>query len=52
MLSRGVACVSVGYPATPLTKWRVRFCITAAHTRKMLDYVLNEMETFAKQIGI
>lgn len=39
MLRRGVAVVTVGFPATKLLDARVRFCISAAHTRQMLDTV-------------
>jgi len=39
MLERGVAVVTVGFPATGLTGGRVRFCLSAAHTREMLDKV-------------
>ena len=39
MLERGVAVVTVGFPATPLTGGRVRFCLSAAHTKEMLDKV-------------
>jgi len=39
MLEMGVAVVSVGFPATSLIGGRVRFCVSAAHTREMLDKV-------------
>lgn len=39
MLKRGIAVVTVGFPATKLLEARVRFCISAAHTRQMLDTV-------------
>lgn len=39
MLEKGIACVTVGFPATGLTGARVRFCLSAAHTREMLDKV-------------
>ncbi|KAL7678091.1 hypothetical protein ACOME3_004320 [Neoechinorhynchus agilis] len=40
LLKRGIAVVTVGFPATPLTLARVRFCISACHTREVLDQVL------------
>ena len=40
MLERGIATVTVGFPATVLAGGRVRFCISAAHTREMLDKVI------------
>lgn len=40
MLKRGIGVVCAGYPATPLTKSRARFCLSAGHTREQLDQVL------------
>ena len=39
MLEHGIAVVTVGFPATPLAGARVRFCVSAAHTREMLEKV-------------
>jgi len=39
MMKRGCAVVTVGFPATLLTESRVRFCISAGHTKEMLDHV-------------
>jgi serine palmitoyltransferase len=41
MLKRGCAVVTVGFPATLLTESRVRFCLSAGHTKEMLDQVNN-----------
>lgn len=47
MLKRNVAVVVVGFPATPLIESRTRFCLSAAHTREMLDEVSEEQrDTF------
>jgi serine palmitoyltransferase len=40
MLDFGIAIVTVGFPATSLIESRARFCISASHTREMLDYVM------------
>lgn len=40
MLDRGVGVVVVSFPATEMTESRCRICISAAHTREMLDKVL------------
>jgi len=40
-LKRGLAVVVVGFPATPLVSSRARFCLSAAHTQKDLEYALN-----------
>jgi serine palmitoyltransferase len=39
-LKRGLACVVVGYPATAIYASRVRFCISASHTREQLEEAL------------
>lgn len=39
MLKRGCAVVTVGFPATLITESRVRFCLSAGHTKEMLDHV-------------
>lgn len=52
MLEHGVACVTVGFPATSLTGGRVRFCLSAAHTREMLDKALNAMDICGHMCGV
>lgn len=42
-LRRGLAVVVVGYPATSLVSPRVRFCISASHTREQLDDALAKL---------
>lgn len=39
MLERNIAVVSVGFPATSLVGGRIRFCVSASHTKEMLDEV-------------
>jgi len=39
-LQRKLAIVVVGFPAVPLMTARTRLCISAAHTRKDMDYAL------------
>lgn len=34
---KGLGFIGAGYPATSLTTGRVRFCISASHTKPMLD---------------
>ncbi|KAL1922662.1 uncharacterized protein VTP21DRAFT_10201 [Calcarisporiella thermophila] len=43
LLKRGVAVVVVGYPATPIITSRARFCISASHTRKDLEFALEKI---------
>jgi serine palmitoyltransferase len=40
MLRRKVGVVVVSFPGTEMTESRCRFCISAAHTKEMLDHVL------------
>ncbi|XP_076043198.1 serine palmitoyltransferase long chain base subunit isoform X2 [Oratosquilla oratoria] len=44
LTKRGVAGVGVGFPATKITGGRMRFCLSAAHTKEMLDKILKEVE--------
>ncbi|KAI1295515.1 Serine palmitoyltransferase 2 [Halotydeus destructor] len=39
-MENGVAAVGAGFPATPLIESRVRFCLSASHTKEMLDRAL------------
>lgn len=41
MLRRNIGVVVVGFPATPIIESRARFCISALHTREMLDRALS-----------
>lgn len=45
---RGIAAAVVGFPATKPTESRVRFCVSAGHTRKELDAVLSAVNRVAK----
>jgi len=52
MLEHQVACVTVGFPATGLTGGRVRFCLSASHTREMLDKALEAMDVCGYMCGV
>ncbi|XP_045566200.1 serine palmitoyltransferase 3 [Salmo salar] len=43
MLERKIGVVVVGFPATPITEARARFCLSATHTKAMLDQVLFDL---------
>ncbi|KAL3873456.1 hypothetical protein ACJMK2_036571 [Sinanodonta woodiana] len=43
-LARGMGIVVVGFPATPISESRARFCLSAAHTKEMLDKALNILD--------
>ncbi|XP_057370933.1 serine palmitoyltransferase 2-like [Daphnia carinata] len=47
LIKRGVASVSVGFPATRITESRSRFCISASHTKEMLDKAIEAMDEVA-----
>jgi serine palmitoyltransferase len=51
-LIEGVAVVVVGYPATPVVSSRVRFCLSAAHTRQDLDRVINVVSNIGDLLGL
>lgn len=46
---RNIAVVTVGFPATPLLLARVRFCLSASHTKNDLDKALITLEEICKK---
>ncbi|XP_026672234.1 serine palmitoyltransferase 2 isoform X2 [Ceratina calcarata] len=52
LTTHNVAAVGVGFPATPLMEGRIRFCLSAAHTKQQLDYVLSRIESLADSLGL
>lgn len=44
MLKRRIGVVVVSFPATEMTESRLRICISAAHTKEMLDKVLEAID--------
>ncbi|XP_047995208.1 serine palmitoyltransferase 2-like [Leguminivora glycinivorella] len=52
LLTAGVAAVGVGFPATPLYLARMRFCLSAAHTREHLDKALAAIEAVVEELGL
>nr|CCC93577.1 putative serine palmitoyltransferase [Trypanosoma congolense IL3000] len=51
-MRRGLAIVIVGYPATSLLETRIRFCVSAAHTRADLQFALDVMDEVRNEINI
>lgn len=49
---RNIAAVGVGFPATPIMAGRIRFCISAAHTKEQLDYALQVIKEEADFLGL
>ncbi|XP_076312775.1 serine palmitoyltransferase 2-like isoform X2 [Tachypleus tridentatus] len=52
LMERGVATVVVGFPATPLVESRARFCMSAAHTKEMLDEALKAIDEVGDIVGV
>ncbi|XP_023934963.2 serine palmitoyltransferase 2 isoform X2 [Bicyclus anynana] len=52
LTARGVATVGVGFPATPLNKARIRFCLSAAHSRAQLDRCLDAVQQVVDELGL
>ncbi|KAL0830956.1 hypothetical protein ABMA28_001851 [Loxostege sticticalis] len=52
LTARGIATVGVGFPATPLSKARIRFCLSAAHTRAQLDACLAALQDVVDELGL
>lgn len=49
MLKRNIGVVVVGFPATPIIESRARFCISAAHTRELLNRVRTDRSAERQQ---
>ena len=41
LVASGIATVGVSFPAVPIHQSRMRFCVSAAHSKEMLDKVSN-----------
>lgn len=52
MLARKVGVVVVSHPATPMTESRARICLSAAHTKEMLDDVLKHIDEVGEILGL
>ena len=52
MLKRKISVVIVAYPATPLISSRVRFCVSAAHTKDDLDRLLEACDAIGDVLQI
>eukprot|EP01133_Synstelium_polycarpum_P003467 gene3467-3946_t len=51
-LERHIAVVVVGYPATPLTSPRTRFCVSASHTREDLEWALEHISEVGDRLEL
>lgn len=48
----GLGFIGAGFPATALTAGRVRFCISASHTKEMLDKSLQVINNIGDKLEI
>ena len=51
-LEHNVATVGVGFPATKVAEERMRFCMSAGHTKEMIDNALNAISQVGDHIHI
>lgn len=52
LTTKNVAVVGAGFPATPIMEGRIRFCLSAAHTKEQLDDVLSQIDDIANKLGL
>lgn len=52
LLSQKIAAVGVGFPATPMMAGRIRFCLSAAHTKEQIDYALSVIDDVSDELGL
>lgn len=52
LTKRNIAVVGAGFPATPLMEGRIRFCLSAAHTKEQLDYALSVIDEIGDTLGL
>ncbi|RVE45312.1 hypothetical protein evm_010017 [Chilo suppressalis] len=48
----GLATVGRGFPATPLNQARIRFCLSAAHTREQLEACAEAVKQVVDELGL
>ncbi|XP_005365590.1 serine palmitoyltransferase 3 [Microtus ochrogaster] len=52
LLKKKIGVVVVGFPATALAEGRARFCLSSAHTREMLDKVLEVVDKLGDLLNV
>ena len=48
---KGLLTVGVGFPATRMTEERIRFCLSAGHTKEMLDKALDIIDEMSDYVN-
>ncbi len=51
-LKYNIATVGVGFPATKMTEERARFCMSAGHTKEMIDYCLEALDKVGDYVHV
>ncbi len=52
LLERGVSVPPAVYPAVPMGKSRMRFCVTSDHKPEQIDFAIEQLLEAAKEAGI
>ncbi len=52
LMERGICVPPAVYPAVPMGKARLRFCVTSSHKAEQIDYAIEELLKAAKEAGI
>ncbi len=52
MLEKGVFVIGFSYPVVPKDQARIRIQLSAAHTQKQIDYVLNTFKNVGEELNI
>lgn len=52
LTKRNIAVVGVGFPATPIMAGRIRFCLSASHTKEELDYAIQVIDEESAALGL
>lgn len=51
-LEHGIGVTVAAFPAVPLEKSRIRFCLSASHTKEMLDKVLEMTDKLGDTLSL
>ena len=52
LFEEGIFASSIGFPTVPRGKARLRIMISAAHSRKDLDFAISKFEMIGKELGV
>lgn len=52
LLERGVSVPPAVYPAVPMGKARLRFCVTSSHKEEQIDFAIAQLVEAAREAGI